>query len=122
MKDIENLLNAHKNNLYKIAVRFRVKHDLPYFENLSVSDSIVLFGDQYVFSWSDIFYDLSSNQPKNDIVKWYESESYIKNKVTFEQYQHGLRTVSMVKSYNRNRLKENMNKFLSYLKNYDKHK
>jgi hypothetical protein len=48
------------------------------------------FGDYY-FSFSDIYYDVNSNQPKWQILDWHDESVESKEKINYYSYSRGWR-------------------------------
>lgn len=71
---------------------FEKKHDV-YFE-FWVADRIdewAVFGD-YQFMFSDIIYDIDTNQPKENIWAWHnDNMMYSNNTINYQSYCKGLR-------------------------------
>lgn len=120
---IERLLNKHITNLRKLVFVFQQKHDLPDFEDLGITDTIVFFGDHYLFTIDNILYDLSTNQPKGLILEWFDSEFNTYDptkrnvKINFYSYSMGLRNTKDLLKDAKTKLEITKKDFLNNLNN-----
>ncbi len=120
---IERLLNKHITNLRKLVFVFQQKHDLPDFEDLEITDTVVFFGDHYLFTIDNILYDLSTNQPKGLILEWFDIEfntyepTKSNVKINFYSYSMGLRNTKEVLKDAKTKLGITKKGFLNNLNN-----
>lgn len=69
-----------------------------------VVGGIASFGDIYFFSFSDILYDINTNQPKELILQWlYDGVDYPDININYYSYSKGLRHLQL---QNNNKLKD----------------
>jgi hypothetical protein len=114
---IERLLNKHITNLRKLVFVFQQKHDLPDFEDLGITDTIVFFGDHYLFTIDNILYDLFTNQPKGLILEWFDTQCNEYKQINFYSYSMGLRSPKDVLKDAKTKLEVTKKDFLNNLNN-----
>lgn len=114
---IERLLNKHITNLRKLVLVFQKKHDLPDFEDLEITDTLVFFGDHYLFTVDNILYDLSTNQPKGLILEWFNTQYNAYKQINFNSYSMGLRNPKDVLKDAKTKLGITKKDFLNNLNN-----
>ena len=118
---IDKLLNKHIANLRKLVIVFQKKHELPdyasfYSEKLAITDTLVFFGEHYLFTIDNILFDLSTNQPKGLILEWFDTDFKGIN-VNFKSYSMGHRSVKDLVKDAKTKLEITKKDFLNNLNN-----